>query len=76
MSTINLTHATTERTKCAKSARYWSDAAEEVAAKGLDWIATTYRAKSDEYQARANDLSVALRAILISPMGVQQKEAV
>ncbi len=60
-----IARAKAERATCAKRARYWADAAEQVAAKGLDWIATTYRAKSDEYQARANDLSVALRALSV-----------
>ena len=43
-----IARAIAERAACAKSARYWADAAEEVAAKGLHWSATTYRAKSDE----------------------------
>ncbi|PZR36463.1 hypothetical protein [Caulobacter segnis] len=57
--------AKAERATCAKSARYWADAADEASAKGLEWIATCYRAKSDEFQARANDLSVALRALCV-----------
>lgn len=57
--------AKAERATCAARARYFSDAADEVAEKGLDWIATAYREKAAEYQTRANQLSVAMRTLSV-----------
>lgn len=60
-----ITVAKAERAHCVDSARYFSDAADEVAAKGLDWIAQCYREKANEYQTRANNISVALRTLSV-----------
>lgn len=54
-----------ELATCRSRAAFFRASADEVSAKGWDWIAETFRRRADEYQGRADDLSAlaALRTI-------------